>query len=79
MFIYIMRVDFTFYKKSYLILYINCISSVFFSQWHNNQWESEDNLYEKRFLSTCIYHFKPELINDMDYMRISGNESFSDL
>ena len=31
------------------------------------------NKYEKRLLPRCIHHFKPDLINNMDHMRISGN------
>ena len=27
--------------------------------------------YEKRLLPRCIHHFKPDLINNMDHMRIS--------
>ena len=30
--------------------------------------------YKKRLLPRCIHHFKPDLINNMDHMRISGTE-----
>ena len=33
--------------------------------------------YKKRLLLRCIHHLKSDLINNMDYMRISGNESSS--
>ena len=33
--------------------------------------------YEKRLLLRCIHHFKSDLINNMDHMRISGNEPSS--
>ena len=29
------------------------------------------------FLLRCIHHFKSDLINNMDHMRISGNETSS--
>ena len=32
---------------------------------------------KKRLLLRCIHHFKSDLINDMDHMRISGNEPSS--
>ena len=32
---------------------------------------------KKRLLLRCINHFKSDLINNMDYMRISGNEPSS--
>ena len=31
--------------------------------------------YKKRLLLRCIHHFKPDLINNMDHMRISGTEA----
>ena len=34
-------------------------------------------LYEKRLLLRCIHHFKSDLINKMDHMRISGTEPSS--
>ena len=30
--------------------------------------------YKKRLLIKCIHHFKSDLINNMDHMRISGTE-----
>ena len=33
--------------------------------------------YEKRLLPRCIHHFKSNLMNNMDHMRISGNEPSS--
>ena len=33
--------------------------------------------YEQRLLLRCIHHFKSDLINNMDHMRISGNEPSS--
>ena len=33
--------------------------------------------YKKRLLLRCIHHFKSDLINNMDHMRISGNEPSS--
>ena len=33
--------------------------------------------HEKRLLLRCIHHFKSDLINNMDHMRISGNEPSS--
>ena len=30
--------------------------------------------YKKRLLLRCIYHFKSDLINNMDHMHISGTE-----
>ena len=33
--------------------------------------------YKKRLLLSCIHHFKSDLINNMDHMRISGNEPSS--
>ena len=33
--------------------------------------------YEKRLLLRCVHHFKSDLINNMDHMRISGNEPSS--
>ena len=34
-------------------------------------------LYIKRLLLRCIHHFKSDLINNMDHMRISGTEPSS--
>ena len=28
--------------------------------------------YKKRILLSCIHHFKSDIINNMDHMRISG-------
>ena len=33
--------------------------------------------YKKRLLLRCIHHFKSDLINSMDHMRISGTEPSS--
>ena len=33
--------------------------------------------YKKRLLLRCIHHFKADLINNMDHMRISGTEPSS--
>ena len=33
--------------------------------------------YEKRLLLRCLHHFKSDLINIMDHMRISGTEPSS--
>ena len=33
--------------------------------------------YKKRLLLRCIHHFKSDLMNNMDHMRISGNEPLS--
>ena len=33
--------------------------------------------YEKRLLLRCIHHFKSDLINKVDHMRISGTEPSS--
>ena len=33
--------------------------------------------YKKRLLLRCIHHFKSDLINNMDHMRISGTEPSS--
>ena len=33
--------------------------------------------YKKRLLPRCIHHFKSDLINNMDHMRISGTEPSS--
>ena len=33
--------------------------------------------YKKRLLLRCIHHFYTDLINNMDHMRISGNEPSS--
>ena len=30
--------------------------------------------FKKRLLLRCIHHFKSDLINNMDHMRISGDE-----
>ena len=32
---------------------------------------------KKRLLLRCIHHFKSDIINDMDHMRISGTEPSS--
>ena len=34
-------------------------------------------IYKKRLLLRCIHHFKSDFINNMDHMRISGNEPSS--
>ena len=34
-------------------------------------------LINKRLLLRCLHHFKSDLINDMDHMRISGTEPSS--
>ena len=34
-------------------------------------------IYKKRLLLRCIHHFKSDLINKMDHMRISGTEPSS--
>ena len=31
----------------------------------------------KRLLLRCIHHFKPDIVNNMDHMRISGTEPSS--
>ena len=33
--------------------------------------------YKKGLLLRCIHHFKSDIINNMDHMRISGTESSS--
>ena len=33
--------------------------------------------YNKKLLLRCIHHFKSDLINNMDHMRFSGDESSS--
>ena len=33
--------------------------------------------YKKRLLLRCIHHFRSDLINNMDHMRISGTEPSS--
>ena len=33
--------------------------------------------YKKRLLRRCIHHFKSDLINNMDHMRITGTETSS--
>ena len=33
--------------------------------------------YEKRLILRCIHHFKSDLINNIDHMRISGTEPSS--
>ena len=33
--------------------------------------------YKKRLLLRCIHHFKSDLINNMDHMRISGTQPSS--
>ena len=37
----------------------------------------DDKKIKKRLLLRCIHHFKSDLINDMDHMRISGTEPSS--
>ena len=42
-------------------------------------WSSSSDTHQvveiyKRLLLRCIHHFKSDLINNMDNMRISGNE-----
>ena len=41
--------------------------------------KSEHSLiqYKKRLLLRCVHHFKADSINNMDHMRISGNEPSS--
>ena len=34
-------------------------------------------IYKKRRLLRCLHHFKADLINNMDHMRISGTEPSS--
>ena len=34
-------------------------------------------IYKKRLLPICIHHFKSDLINNMDHMRIPGTEPSS--
>ena len=34
-------------------------------------------IYKKRLLLRCLHHFKSDLINNMDHMRISGTEPSS--
>ena len=38
---------------------------------------SNATIYKKRLLLRCIHHFKSDLINNMDHMRISGTEPSS--
>ena len=38
---------------------------------------SSDTHQVVELLQRCIYHFKSDLINDMDHMRISGTEPSS--
>ena len=41
----------------------------------HKQWHSPSGLkYTKRLLVRCVHHFKADLINNMDRMRISGTE-----
>ena len=42
-----------------------------------NSWVRTSLEYEKRLLLRCIHHFKSDLINNMDHMRISGTEPSS--
>ena len=44
--------------------------------WGNryNQLRKTLGIYQKRLLQRCIHHFKSDLINDMDYMRITVSE-----
>ena len=37
----------------------------------------ESTEYKKRLLLRCIHHFKSDIINNMDHMRISGTEPSS--
>ena len=37
----------------------------------------EVTIYKKRLLLRCIHHFKSDLVNNMDHMRISGTEPSS--
>ena len=39
--------------------------------------QNRDLEYKKRLLPRCIHHFKSDLINNMDHMRISGTEPSS--
>ena len=41
------------------------------------QYQNILNKYKKRLLPSCIHHFKSDLINNMDHMRISGTEPSS--
>ena len=38
---------------------------------------TSSNIYKKRLLLRCIHHFRSDLINNMDHMRISGTEPSS--
>ena len=40
-------------------------------------WRYTEYKYKKRLLLRCIHHFKSDLINNMDHMRISGTEPSS--
>ena len=58
---------------------VNLYGKVLF---YNEQYDIQsvgkiDEEYEQRFLLRCIHHFKSDLINNMDHMRISGNEPSS--
>ena len=44
---------------------------------HSNDLEACVTKYEKRLLLRYIQHFKSDVINNMDHMRISGNEPSS--
>ena len=48
------------------------------------QWSTSSDTHqvveiEKRFLLRCIHHFKLDIINNKDYMSISGNEPSSEI
>ena len=42
-------------------------------------WKANEVKFKKRLLPrcTCMHHFKSDIINDMDHMRISGTEPSS--
>ena len=43
----------------------------------DSKYDRPTGKFEKRLLLRCIHHFKSDLINNMDHMRISGNEPSS--
>ena len=46
------------------------------THWSTSSYTHQVDEIKKRLLLRCKHHFKSDLINNMDHMRISGNEPF---
>ena len=67
----------SFYRILTFLLTAKAVLSSLWRPEHQQSTKTERQKFKKRLLLRCIHHFKSDLINNMDYMRISGTEPSS--